>query len=90
MNYDLSNWILGFLTFIWTIATPLFVVGGGAYLDFRQVHGHDAPVGKWVKSKAIVNRSSCFWMTVVTISGEPLPQRRLFLSSRGFCFCPYC
>jgi len=58
MNYDLSHWILGFLTFIWTIATPLFFVGGGAIWTFGR---STATMRQWQmgKSKAIVIRSSC-------------------------------
>ena len=51
-DYD-YHWILGFLTFISTIATPLFFVVAG-YLDG---HPGTAPAGSWIKSKVW---SRCF------------------------------
>ena len=59
-HYDYDyHWILGFLTFISTIATPLFFVVAG-YLDSQSRHDAQWQMGK-IKSVVIV---FLFWMTV--------------------------
>ncbi len=59
-HYDYDyHWILGFLTFISTIATPLFFVVAG-YLDGQSRHGTRWQLDK-IKSLVIV---FLFWVTI--------------------------
>ncbi|MBN0016686.1 hypothetical protein JTL76_35930, partial [Pseudomonas aeruginosa] len=57
-DYD-YHWILGLLTFISTIATPLFFVVAG-YLDAQTRHDANWQIGK-IKNVVIV---FLFWVTV--------------------------
>ncbi|VEB06690.1 acyltransferase [Klebsiella pneumoniae] len=67
-DYD-YHWILGLLTFISTIATPLFFVVAG-YLDAQTRHDANWQIGK-IKSVVIV---FLFWVTVYLCLGA-LPAR---------------
>jgi surface polysaccharide O-acyltransferase-like enzyme len=76
-DYD-YHWILGFLTFISTIATPLFFVVAG-YLDAQSRHG-----SRWQldKIKAVV-MVFLFWMTVYYLWE---PYQRGYLIQPWFVF----
>ncbi len=77
-HYDYDyHWILGFLTFISTIATPLFFVVAG-YLDGQSRHG---TAGSWVKLKSLVI-VFLFWITIYYLWE---PYQRGYLSSPGSC-----
>jgi surface polysaccharide O-acyltransferase-like enzyme len=76
-DYD-YHWILGFLTFISTIATPLFFVVAG-YLDAQSRHGSRWQIGK-IKSVVVV---FLFWMTVYYIWE---PYQRGYLIQPWFVF----
>ena len=78
-HYDYDyHWILGFLTFISTIATPLFFVIAG-YLDAQSRHGARWQVGK-IQSIVIV---FLFWMTVYYLWE---PYQRGYLIQPWFVF----
>ena len=65
-HYDYDyHWILGFLTFISTIATPLFFVVAG-YLDGQSRHGTRWQLDK-IKSLVIV---FLFWVTIYYLSAR--------------------
>ena len=76
-DYD-YHWILGFLTFISTIATPLFFVIAG-YLDAQSRHGARWQVGK-IQSIVIV---FLFWMTIYYLWE---PYQRGYLIQPWFVF----
>jgi fucose 4-O-acetylase-like acetyltransferase len=69
------------LTFISTIATPLFFVVAG-YLDSQSRHDAQWQMGK-IKSVVIV---FLFWMTVLSLGA--LPARLSYPAV--VCFCLYC
>lgn len=78
-HYDYDyHWILGFLTFISTIATPLFFVVAG-YLDSQSRHDAQWQMGK-IKSVVIV---FLFWMTVYYLWE---PYQRGYLIQPWFVF----
>ena len=78
-NYDYGyHWILGFLTFISTIATPLFFVVAG-YLDSQSRHDSQWQMNK-IKSIIIV---FLFWMTVYYLWA---PYQRGYLIQPWFVF----
>ena len=78
-SYDYDyHWILGFLTFISTIATPLFFVVAG-YLDSQSRHDSQWQLGK-IKSVVIV---FLFWMTVYYLWE---PYQRGYLIQPWFVF----
>lgn len=76
-DYD-YHWILGFLTFISTIATPLFFVVAG-YLDAQARHGSRWQLGK-IKSLMTV---FLFWVTVYYLWE---PYQRGYLIQPWFIF----
>jgi surface polysaccharide O-acyltransferase-like enzyme len=76
-DYD-YHWILGFLTFISTIATPLFFVVAG-YLDAQSRHSASWQMGK-IKSVVIV---FLFWMTIYYLWE---PYQRGYLIQPWFVF----
>ncbi|AGJ85348.1 membrane protein [Raoultella ornithinolytica] len=76
-DYD-YHWILGFLTFISTIATPLFFVVAG-YLDAQSRHSTSWQMGK-IKSVVIV---FLFWMTIYYLWE---PYQRGYLIQPWFVF----
>ena len=76
-DYD-YHWILGFLTFISTIATPLFFVVAG-YLDGQSRHGTRWQLGK-IKSLVIV---FLFWITIYYLWE---PYQRGYLIQPWFVF----
>ncbi len=80
-DYD-YHWILGLLTFISTIATPLFFVVAG-YLDAQTRHDANWQIGK-IKSVVIV---FLFWVTVYYVWE---PYQRGYLIQPWFIFCPDC
>ena len=72
-HYDYDyHWILGLLTFISTIATPLFFVVAG-YLDAQTRHDANWQIGK-IKSVVIV---FLFWVTVYYALSARLPDPAL-------------
>ncbi|MFX4313390.1 acyltransferase, partial [Enterobacter sp. 63] len=78
-HYDYDyHWILGFLTFISTIATPLFFVVAG-YLDGQSRHGTRWQLGK-IKSLVIV---FLFWITIYYLWE---PYQRGYLIQPWFVF----
>ena len=78
-HYDYDyHWILGFLTFISTIATPLFFVVAG-YLDGQSRHGTHWQLGK-IKSLVIV---FLFWITIYYLWE---PYQRGYLIQPWFVF----
>ena len=78
-HYDYDyHWILGFLTFISTIATPLFFVVNG-YLDGRAAHDPQWQIGK-IKNIIIV---FLFWMTIYYLWE---PYQRGYLIQPWFVF----
>lgn len=76
-DYD-YHWALGFLTFISTIATPLFFVVAG-YLDARSRHGPQWQLGK-LKNLILV---FIFWVTVYYLWE---PYQRGYLIQPWFVF----
>jgi surface polysaccharide O-acyltransferase-like enzyme len=76
-DYD-YHWILGFLTFISTIATPLFFVIAG-YLDAQSRHDAKWQIGK-IKRLMVV---FVFWMTVYFLWE---PYQRGYLIQPWFVF----
>ena len=76
-DYD-YHWILGFLTFISTIATPLFFVVAG-YLDGQSRHGTRWQLDK-IKRLVIV---FLFWVTVYYVWE---PYQRGYLIQPWFIF----
>lgn len=76
-DYD-YHWILGLLTFISTIATPLFFVVAG-YLDAQTRHDANWQIGK-IKSVVIV---FLFWVTVYYVWE---PYQRGYLIQPWFIF----
>lgn len=76
-DYD-YHWILGFLTFISTIATPLFFVIAG-YLDAQSRHDEKWQIGK-IKRLMVV---FVFWMTVYFLWE---PYQRGYLIQPWFVF----
>lgn len=76
-DYD-YHWILGFLTFISTIATPLFFVVAG-YLDAQSRHDAKWQLGK-IKSVVIV---FLFWVSVYYLWE---PYQRGYLIQPWFVF----
>ncbi|HHK9764147.1 TPA: acyltransferase family protein, partial [Klebsiella quasipneumoniae subsp. similipneumoniae] len=76
-DYD-YHWILGLLTFVSTIATPLFFVVAG-YLDAQTRHDANWQIGK-IKSVVIV---FLFWMTVYYVWE---PYQRGYLIQPWFIF----
>ena len=76
-DYD-YHWILGFLTFVSTIATPLFFVVAG-YLDAQSRHSARWQMGK-IKSVVIV---FLFWMTIYYLFE---PYQRGYLIQPWFVF----
>ena len=78
-HYDYDyHWILGLLTFISTIATPLFFVVAG-YLDAQTRHDANWQIGK-IKSVVIV---FLFWVTVYYVWE---PYQRGYLIQPWFIF----
>lgn len=78
-HYDYDyHWILGFLTFISTIATPLFFVVSG-YLDGQSRHGSCWQLGK-IKSLVTV---FLFWITIYHLWE---PYQRGYLIQPWFVF----
>lgn len=78
-HYDYDyHWILGFLTFISTIATPLFFVVAG-YLDGQSRHGTRWQLDK-IKSLVIV---FLFWVTIYYLWE---PYQRGYLIQPWFVF----
>ncbi|GHM26195.1 hypothetical protein EBZU44_47390 [Enterobacter cloacae] len=78
-HYDYDyHWILGFLTFISTIATPLFFVVAG-YLDGQSRHGTRWQLDK-IKSLVIV---FLFWVTIYYLWE---PYQRGYLIQPRFVF----
>lgn len=78
-NYDYDyHWVLGFLTFISTIATPLFFVVAG-YLDSQTRHDEKWQIGK-IKSVVIV---FLFWVSIYYIWE---PYQRGYLIQPWFVF----
>ncbi len=80
-DYD-YHWILGLLTFISTIATPLFFVVAG-YLDAQTRHDANWQIGK-IKSVVIV---FLFWVTVYYVWE---PYQRGYLIQPSVYFRPDC
>ncbi|HKS32366.1 MAG TPA: acyltransferase family protein [Enterobacteriaceae bacterium] len=76
-DYD-YHWILGFLTFISTIATPLFFVVAG-YLDAQSRHGPLWQLGK-IKNLTLV---FIFWITIYYLWE---PYQRGYLIQPWFVF----
>ena len=78
-HYDYDyHWILGFLTFISTIATPLFFVVAG-YLDGQSRHGTRWQLDK-IKRLVIV---FLFWVTIYYLWE---PYQRGYLIQPWFVF----
>ena len=78
-NYDYDyHWVLGFLTFISTIATPLFFVVAG-YLDAQSRHDQRWQLDK-IKAVVVV---FLFWMTVYYLWE---PYQRGYLIQPWFVF----